>query len=266
MGLIDTDRLTELTKVENEPYHFKPDPKIIYEPGFKAAEYSPLASNPYSGCTHACEYCFMRMRMKPAKRQRWDTDPSPKPDYVNKLKYKVRKMAGDEREILFSFSADVYQPIETELKLMREAIKVMIDNDMRFTVLTKGGLNAARDFDLLQNYDKCSFGSTIVFLDEKMKDVWEPGAPTIKDRISALQKAKEAGIKTWVSLEPVIDAKQAIRVIKKLHPIVDHWKIGKVNYHPVEKDTDWLAFKKDVVETLESVGADYKLKFSLMNL
>jgi len=45
--------------------------------------------------------------------------------------------------------------------------------------------------------------------------------PPVSDRI--------AGIKTWVSLEPVIDPEQAIELIRLLHPYVGHWKAGKIN-------------------------------------
>ncbi|MEZ4551950.1 MAG: hypothetical protein R2874_16190 [Desulfobacterales bacterium] len=35
------------------------------------------------------------------------------------------------------------------------------------------------------------------------------------------------GHPTWVSIEPVIDPDQAIKLVEMLHPVVDHWKVGK---------------------------------------
>lgn len=72
------------------------------------------------------------------------------------------------------------------------------------------------------------------------------------------------GIKTWVSLEPVIDPGQALELIRELHPIVDHWKVGKLNYQAL--DVDWIKFREDVKALLESLGADYYLKKSLTEL
>ena len=68
-------------------------------------------------------------------------------------------------------------------------------------------------------------------------------------------------------MEPVIEPSEAIKVIEELHPIVDHWKVGKINHWPeIEKKHDWLAFREAVKELLEGIGADYYLKKSLRDL
>ena len=72
------------------------------------------------------------------------------------------------------------------------------------------------------------------------------------------------GIKTWVSLEPVIDPDQALELIEQIHPFVDHWKVGKLNYRNLE--VDWLKFREDVTKQLDSVGANYYLKKSLTDI
>ena len=87
----------------------------------------------------------------------------------------------------------------------------------------------------------------------------------LKVKIRAIQTAHDRGIKTWVSLEPVIDPGQALRVIRELHPIVDHWKIGKINHWP-GIDVDWIAFREEVRALLDDLGADYYLKKSLSEL
>jgi hypothetical protein len=135
-------------------------------------------------------------------------------------------------------------------------------------VLTKGGTRACRDFDLLAKYgDKCSFGTTLVLASQEDADFWEPNAPSIADRIEALKAAHEKGIKTWVSMEPVIDPAQAIRLVKELHPFVDHWKVGKLNYNKgVSDKVDWLGFRAEITSLFDSLGTDYYLKNSLRSL
>jgi len=81
---------------------------------------------------------------------------------------------------------------------------------------------------LLWDYEKFSFGTTLIFTNQDDADKWEPNAAEIDFRIEAIKKARNKKIKTWVSLEPVIDPKQALQLIDKYHPIVDHWKIGKL--------------------------------------
>jgi DNA repair photolyase len=139
-----------------------------------------------------------------------------------------------------------------------------MQHGLRFTILTKGGTRALRDFDLLEGYPGARFGSTIIFTDQKDADHWEPNAAPVKDRIEAIREAHRRGIPTWVSLEPVIDPQQALQLIETLHPVVDHWKVGKLNYRKLP--VDWLRFREDAREMLDSLGADYYLKTSLTKM
>ena len=116
----------------------------------------------------------------------------------------------------------------------------------------------------MAGYDKCSFGTTLVFWNQADADKWEPQAASIADRVDAIRQAHDLGIKTWVSLEPVIDPDQALTIIRALHPIVDHWKSGKINHNrEVEHSVDWRTFKGQLLELLDGFEVDYYLKNSL---
>jgi DNA repair photolyase len=239
--------------------------EIIYEPRGKAKEYAPLAVNLYKGCDHGCTYCFGPATLK-IKRENFHVSTKPKKDALQRLSRDAEKLriAGDDREILLSFVTDPYQTIETETMLTQDAINILKQNNLRFTILTKGGLRAVRDFDLLAGYDKASFGSTLIFTKQEDAYKWEPHAPTIATRIEAIKEAHNRGIRTWVSLEPVICPDQALELIEKLHPIVNSWKVGKLNY--MRLDVDWLKFRNDVIALLDSLRADYYLKKSLRDI
>jgi DNA repair photolyase len=237
--------------------------RIIYEPKGRAREYCPLAANLYLNCPHGCIYCFGAAVLKKNK-QVFHGLVQPKKNALYRLKNDALKLKGDPREILLSFVTDPYQPDEMDLCLTRQAIQILMNHDLYFTILTKGGMRAERDFDLLAEYDKARFGTTVVFTSQADADKWEPYAPSIDDRIIAIKHAHDRGIKTWVSLEPVIDPKQALGLIRELHPIVDHWKIGKLNYRNLP--VDWIAFRGEVQALLNSLGADYYLKRSLTDL
>jgi DNA repair photolyase len=239
--------------------------EIIYEPSGRAKEYASLAVNLYQGCDHRCIYCFGPSILR-KKREIFHTINQPKKNALAKLAKAAEKLckAKDNREILMSFVTDPYQVIENDQKITRQAIKMLVKYNLRFTILTKGGPTAVRDFDLLKKYPKASFGSTICFTKQDDAEHWEPNAPPIDMRIDAIKAAHDEGIKTWVSLEPVIDPDQALELIERLHPIVDHWKVGKINYRNLE--VDWLKFRKDVATLLDSVGASYYLKKSLTDI
>jgi DNA repair photolyase len=237
----------------------------IYETLGRAMEFALLAVNLYIGCLHQCRYCFGPMALR-MKREVFQNQPRPRKDILKLLEKDARKHRGDRREILLSFVSDPYQPLEMELGITREAIKILIKYGLWFTILTKGGTRVFRDLDLLELYKKCRLASTIIFTNQADADRWEPNAPPISDRIAAVKEAHERGIKTWVSLEPVIDPGQALELIEMLHPIVGHWKIGKLNYMRPDKPVDWIKFREDAKALLDSLGADYYIKRSLTEL
>jgi DNA repair photolyase len=124
---------------------------IIYEPEGKAREYSPMAANLYKGCAHGCKYCYAPANTK-TKRVVFHNPEyiRPRPDILKALKKDAAKLAGDKREILLSFTSDVYQPIEKDLRITRQAMEILTTHGLTITVLTKGGpWGILRDMDLL---------------------------------------------------------------------------------------------------------------------
>jgi len=169
--------------------------------------------------------------------------------------------------ILLSFGCDPYPPEPHDSSLTRAILEQLRQRHRPYTVLTKGGTRAARDFDILESSVAASFGTTLVFTDQATADAWEPGAASLENRIAAVETAHRRGIATWVSMEPVVVPDQAIDLVRRYHTIVDHWKVGKLNYCPeVEDKVNWLSFREDITRTLRSVGADFYLKKSLTEL
>lgn len=236
---------------------------LIYEPKGKAGEYAALALDLYNGCAHGCRYCYAAR----SARDSYHGSASPRKNIIDRLRKECASLKENLPEILMSFHGDVYQPAEMQLGITRNAIKILMSRNLAFTILTKGGTRACRDFDLLEAFEKARFGTTLIFWDQKLADQWEPNAASVDDRVEALEQAKKSGIPTWVSIEPVIDPDQALELIMELHPIVDHWKIGKLNHDPkTESLVDWLLFREQAKDLLDSIGADYYLKKSLTNL
>ena len=235
---------------------------IIYEPKGRAGEYAPLAANIYKSCSHGCLYCYANKMMK-MNKEKFHAENRIRKDALKKLERDASRFQGDDREILLCFLGDPYNPDEPENGITRQAIQILIKNNLKFTLLTKGGNRALRDFDLLTEYPKCSIGQTIVFSKQESVDYWEPNASPVSERFNIAKQAKALGIKTWISLEPVIDLEQAFEVVEELHPYVDLWKVGPVNYM-AGIEVDWKRFKHDIVRLLESVGAEYILKNELL--
>lgn len=248
--------------------------QVIYEPRGRAQEYSPLAVNLYTGCVHGCKYCYgpAILRKKP---EQFHSNVQPRKNILKHLELNCKKMEGDPRQILLCFMTDPYQPINEERECLspggrlplvdedvtREALFILEKYHMNVSVLTKGGLRAYRDFDILSR-NNWTFGTTISFCHGSSFRFWEPNAAAMESRISAIEVARKWGIKTWVSVEPVINPEEALDVMSRLRPSVDYWKIGKVNHMPdLEKLIDWGEFLREAEKLLE--GRNYYIKKDL---
>jgi len=239
---------------------------IVYEPRGRAKEYSELAANLYSGCDHACSYCYAPL----ATRKKRDTFclSKPREGVLNKFLADAEELEqrNEKRPILLSFTTDPYQSLDVKYQLTRDAIKILHQHNLRVSILTKGGKRSERDFDLLsKNKELSEYGTTLVFIEETMREKIEPGAAPIKERIDALKKAHKLGIRTYVSLEPVWFPEDALRFIDLTHQFVDLFKVGKLNYNPQQNNVNWAVFRNDVISKLKEHGNEYYIKKDLEN-
>jgi len=97
---------------------------VIYVPRGRALEYSPLATNIYTGCVHRCKYCFAAGSPW-KKKETFHLNVQPRKDYLAQLEKDCRKMAGDPRDILLNFTCDPYQPETVEKGVTREALLIL---------------------------------------------------------------------------------------------------------------------------------------------
>jgi DNA repair photolyase len=236
----------------------------IYEAKGKAREYSELACNLYDGCAHGCLYCYAPDVLHKSKED-FHADPQPRIGILDALEKDARaqQKKGDKRPVLFSFTCDPYQPIDKKHQLTRQAIEILHKYAIPVMILTKGGKRAMRDFDLLQDGDM--FGATLTFTEQYGDQSlhWEPRAALPFERIHMLWEAHEAGIKTWVSLEPVIDPKQSIELIRVTNGFVDHFKVGRWNHSKEADKINWRNFAYEARAVLNRYRCDYYIKKDL---
>jgi DNA repair photolyase len=205
--------------------------RIIYAPRGKALEYARLAVSLYKGCSHGCTYCFAPDSTKTKKEN--FCKPYPRQDAIKKLEKDCKDLqdSGDQSEILMSFTTDPYQPLDDEFHLTRKAIELFQAFGLHFTILTKGGIRSMRDFDLLETTpDLCRYGTTLTCCFPDTEKNWEPNAAPWNERVEALRQAHKRGIKTWVSIEPIISPAQSMYLIGETINFVDQYRIGLMNH------------------------------------
>lgn len=232
----------------------------IYEPKGRAGEYADYAVNLYRGCRHGCTYCYVPGAIRMG-RQDFYYNPAPRWGILDTL----LKQAPNYRykKVLMSFSCDPYQPIDRRYLLTRRAIKILNDNGVAVSVLTKAGRDSMRDFDLLSKFKANEYGTTLTFLSAGASCEYEPHAALPVKRLEALIEASFSGIRTWVSLEPVIDPAQSLDLIEITLPYVDVYKIGMWNHDKRARDIDWQGFLNRAVGLLEEHNKDFFIKGDL---
>jgi DNA repair photolyase len=252
--------LVEISPMENQAVSVK-GCDYIYAPRGQAGEYAPLAANPYRGCGHQCRYCYVPLVLK-MKRMEFDAGANERPDFLKNLRKDARKYqaASIREQVMLSFTTDPYHPGDTTLT--RETLEVLRDHGLGFCTLTKGGTRALRDIDLFRP-DRDAFASTLTSLDDAFSLKWEAAAPLPEDRISALREFHSQGIFTWVSLEPTLDLESSLAIVERTYRFVDLFKIGRVNYLPMTKTTDWETYTHRMIELCERLKVRHYVKKDL---
>ena len=226
----------------------------IYEPRTRAKEYSDLAINIYTGCNHGCWYCYAKKM-----HDRWYpnedfADVKPREGIVEATK---RQLSGGKykgKTIMLCFMCDPY-PALIDTMPTREVIIAIKEAGTHVQILTKGGVRAMRDFDLLDSGD--SFGITLTGENEAL-------SAHQSERAGTLKSAADLGIKTWISFEPVINTLQVLKDIEYLPSVIGIntlLKIGKLNHF--KSSTDWELFGFNAERICKENGWNYYIKEDL---
>jgi len=240
--------------------------KLIYEPKGRAAEYSALACNIYRGCDHGCIYCY-GPGVTRKSREDFASSTTRAASFLETLTKEATWCAGAgiTEKILLCFTCDPYQRLDAKLGLTRQAIQILKGAGLNIQILTKGGTASLRDLDLLTPTD--AYAATLTFTDTAygwaMSSQWEPHAAPPGERMGALRIYHKTGVPTWVSLEPVIEPRESLALIEAVADYTDHFKVGKLNYHPAAKGIDWYAVGRAAIQRLRVVGKPYYIKADL---
>lgn len=220
--------------------------KPIYEPKGAAKEYGDYALNIYTGCPHRCFYCFAPQVLH-KDREQFHSVVEPRKNIVEETKKQLEREDFSGKTIHLCFTCDPY-PMGYDSMPTREIIRLLKEHGCHVQILTKG--DGSRDFDLLDENDW--YGVTMDGIG--IYPVFGAGG---------LYKAKERGIKTWISFGPVCDAEAVLALLALVgdSKIADRVKIGKLNYHPSE--INWKEFGEKAENLCRKFGLEYYIKDSL---
>lgn len=186
------------------------------------------AVNPYTGCAHACRYCYASFMGKySGHAEPWGTFVDAKGNAPEVLARELRR--AERGTVILSSVTDPYQPLEERLRLSRRCLELLVAHRFPVRVLTKSPL-VLRDLDVLRGAEDVAVSLTVTTDDERVRALFEPGAPPIAARVAALRALKEAGVPTRVFIGPMLPMREPERLAAALRPWVDEAYIDAMNY------------------------------------
>lgn len=172
----------------------------------------------YKGCTVNCEMCkFNRAGGGITELN------------INFADYKNQK-------VLFCYSTEPYAL--DDFDLVKQSVLKLKANGCSIVFLIRKANCLIKQLDLFDKND-------IVGVSVSENSSKNSG---VADIIKLFKKAKATGLTTWISLEPVLSADFANKVINDTHEFVDYYRVGKddlLNY-------DFEKVKKDIIPPQDS--------------
>jgi len=178
---------------------------------------------------------------------------------INAPEVLQRQMKNAPRgNVMISSVTDPYQPIEKQFKITRRCLEVLLAYQFPVSILTKSSL-VLRDLDLVKKFKEIEVGITITTDDDKIRQIFEPNAPSIETRIHALKELSENGIKTYAFIGPLLPLNPET-LAEKIRPFIQSVLIDRMNYasktrkiYEFRKMKQWLEydFVDEIIERLE---------------
>ncbi|MGC8693899.1 MAG: SPL family radical SAM protein [Thermoplasmata archaeon] len=162
--------------------------------GLEGTDYS---LNPYTGCQHACVYCYAPYVLRKDPREWADTV------YVKKNvpQLLIRELKTKKGAILISSVTDPYQPAENTYFITRHALEILKNHDNQVSILTKSAL-ILRDIELIEKLEHVQVGVSFSTFNETLKQRLEPYSSSVAQRLEILHKF--AGrVTTYAMLAPI---------------------------------------------------------------
>src|SRR4030042_710354 len=185
------------------------------------------ALNPYVGCQHACVYCYAKfMKRFTGHEERWGEFLDVKINASELLAHEVKKKRVGR--VWISGVCDPYQPLERKYRLTNRCLEILAENGWPFTVQTKSDL-VLRDIEILKRSKDAEVGFTITTADEKIRRIFEPGAPPLSNRIEALANLHSEGIRTFAMIAPILPGAEGL--VSALKGKVEDGILDRLNYH-----------------------------------
>jgi DNA repair photolyase len=165
--------------------------------------------NPYMGCAHQCTFCYVRAFERRADRPsdyRYGTSIRVKMNVAENLRRELARKSWKHEVIAVGAATDPYQPAEGRYCLSHACITEMAEAANPFSVITRGPM-IVRDLDVLQQAAaraEVSVNFSVPTLDEQIWRTTEPNTAHPRQRLRALRRLVDGGIKAGIGMAPIL--------------------------------------------------------------
>jgi len=210
------------------------NPSSSGKPVSGTKEWSAHSVNCCKGCSHNCLYDYARaiaLRFKRTTPEEWSREVV----IEREVRKRRRRLDG---VIMFPSTHDI---TPGNLWACRIVLRKLLEEGNKVLIVSKPHLSCVQALceELAKHKSQVLFRFTIGVMDEALRLFWEPGAPCFPERLACLRHAFEAGYRTSVSAEPLLEPWDVRALVKAVCPFVTHsiW-IGKANQ--LRQRTGWI--------------------------
>ena len=184
--------------------------------------------NPYVGCPHKCVYCYAEYMKK------FTAHPEPWGEFldVRRCPVPLRPYLLFHTHVMLSSVTDAYNPYEKDFRLTRKLMEQLVFCQTHVQVLTKSPL-IVRDIDLFKKLPSFEGALSFSSAQESFRQLAEPCAGTVQEKLNALKTLKENSLSTAVVIAPIFpqitDWKEIIALTR---PYTDRYHFDALNMRP----------------------------------
>lgn len=163
------------------------------------------------GCVHNCVYCYAKAEL--TVHGYWN-NPYPVPVDLNEIrkvfytvfetdkKSKWREIMEQRIPLRIGSMSDSFMWMDDKLQVTKEFLKILDFYNYPFVAFTRSDLIARDDYLSLIRKDLASIQFSLSSTNDILNRKIEPGAPSAKRRLTALEKISKAGYWTTVRINP----------------------------------------------------------------